>query len=112
VLNGNLRGKPTIIVHGRHDALVPVNHSSRAYAALNRSVEGAGSRSRYIELTNAQHFDAFLPFPGFDNRLAPLHGYFVDAMNAMYAHLSVGAALPDSQVVRATPRDGVIVIPD
>ena len=29
--NGNLQGKPAIIVHGRADNLVPVNHSSRPY---------------------------------------------------------------------------------
>ena len=26
--NGNLRGKPTIIVHGRADALLPVSHQT------------------------------------------------------------------------------------
>ena len=31
--SGDCRAKPTIIVHGRNDALVPVNHSSRPYVA-------------------------------------------------------------------------------
>ena len=61
----------------------------------------------YIEVTNAQHFDTFIPFTGFDTRFVPLHGYFVQAMDAMYAHLKNGTALPPSQVVRATPRGGV-----
>jgi hydroxybutyrate-dimer hydrolase len=106
LLNGNLRGKPTLIVAGRSDALVPVNNSSRAYAAYNHAVEGTASQLRYIEVTNAQHFDTFLPQPGFDTRFVPLHGYFFEAMNAMYAKLKDGTALPPSQVVRTTPRGG------
>ena len=107
VLNGNLRGKPTIIVSGRSDALVPVNNNSRAYPAYNRVVEGASAKLRYIEVTNGQHFDTFLPFSGFDTRFVPLHPYFNQAMDAMYAHLKSGSALPASQVVRTTPRGGV-----
>ena len=107
VLNGNLRGKPTLIVSGRSDALIPVNHNARAYTAYNRVVEGASSKLRYIEVVNAQHFDAFLPFGGFDTRFVPLHPYFNQAMDAMYAHLKNGTALPASQVVRTTPRGGV-----
>ena len=44
--------------------------------------------------------------PGFDTRFVPLHGYFFEAMNAMYARLKDGIALPASQVVRTTPRGG------
>ncbi len=106
VLNGNLRGKPTIVVAGRSDALVPVNNNSRAYAAYNRVVEGSASKLSYIEVTNAQHFDTFIPLSGFDSRFVPLHPYFNQAMDAMYAHLKSGAALPPSQVVRTTPRGG------
>ena len=105
-LNGNLRAKPVLIVAGRSDALVLVNHNARAYAAFNRSVEGAASQLRYVEVTNAQHFDAFLPFSGFDTRFVPLHAYWNEAMNAMYARLKNGTALPPSQVVRTTPRGG------
>ncbi len=104
--NANLRGKPAIIVHGRADTLVPVNFSSRPYFARNQQVEGAASRLRYIEVTNAQHFDAFLGFAGYDNRFVPLHVYFNRALDAMWNHLTAGAALPPSQVVRATPRGG------
>lgn len=106
LLNGNLRSKPTLIVAGRSDALVPPNHSARAYTAFNRSVEGSASQLGYIEVLNAQHFDAFLSLSGFDNRFVPLHVYFNRAMDAMYARLSNGTALPPSQVVRATPRGG------
>lgn len=106
LLNGNLRGKPTLIVAGRSDALVPINHSSRAYAAHNRSVEGAGGGVSYIEVVNGQHFDTLLPLSGFDNRFVPLHVYYNRAMDAMFAKLKDGAALPPSQVVRTTPRGG------
>ena len=102
----NLRGKPTLIVHGRNDTLIPPNFSSRPYALRNAQVEGAGSRLRYVEVTNAQHFDAFLPFAGYDTRFVPLHLYFNRAMDAMWAHLKNGTPLPPSQVVRTTPRGG------
>ena len=107
LLNAGLRGKPTIIVAGRSDALVPVNNNARAYTALNRVVDGSASRLSYIEVTNAQHFDTFLSLGGFDTRFVPLHPYFNQAMDAMYANLKSGTALPPSQVVRATPRGGV-----
>jgi hydroxybutyrate-dimer hydrolase len=107
LLNGNLRGKPTLMLAGRSDALLPINNSERAYAAYNRAVEGANSKLSYIEVTNAQHFDTFNSFSGFDTRFVPLHTYFVQAMNAMYARLKNGTPLPPSQVVRTTPRGGV-----
>jgi hydroxybutyrate-dimer hydrolase len=107
LLNGNLRGKPVLMVGGRSDALIPVNNSERAYAAYNRLVEGSASQLRYVEVTNAQHFDTFNSFSGFDSRFVPLHAYFTQAMNAMYARLKSGTALPPSQVVRATPRGGL-----
>ena len=106
LLNGNLRSKPTLMLAGRSDTLLPINHSERAYAAYNRLVEGAGSKLSYIEVTNAQHFDSFNAFSGFDTRFVPLHTYFVQALNSMYAHLKNGTALPVSQVVRTTVRGG------
>ncbi len=108
--NGNLRGKPTVIVHGRADALLPVNHTSRPYAALNKTVEGSASRLSYMEVTNAQHFDGFIGLPtvlpGYDSRYVPLHVYLNRALDAVYDHLKTGKALPPSQVVRTTPRGG------
>lgn len=102
----NLRGKPAIVVHGRNDALIPVNFTSRPYLLRNSQVEGAASQLRYVEVTNAQHFDSFLPFAGFDTRYIPLHLYFIRGLDAMWAHLKTGAALPASQVVRTTARGG------
>lgn len=109
--NGNLRGKPTVIVHGRADALLPVSHTSRPYAALNKKVEGATSKLSYVEVANAQHFDSFIGLPtilpGYDTRYVPLHVYLNQALDAVYEHLANGKALPASQVVRTVPRGGV-----
>jgi hydroxybutyrate-dimer hydrolase len=105
-VNGNLRGKPAIIVHGRADALVPVNFSSRAYFGTNRVSEGVASRLTYIEVENAQHFDAFLGVAGYDSRFVPLHYYNIQALNLMWNRLRSGGTLPPSQVVRTTPRGG------
>jgi hydroxybutyrate-dimer hydrolase len=102
--SGNLQGKPTLIVHGRADTLVPVAFTSRPYLGLNKIVEGNRSKLAYIEVANAQHFDAFLGFPGYAATLVPLHRYYIQAMDLMYANLKTGAALPPSQVVRTTPR--------
>ncbi len=104
---GRLQGKPAIVIHGRRDALVFPNLHSRAYYALNQQRERKNSRLSYIEVTTGQHFDAFISslFLGPTGaQFAPLHYYFVKAMDSMYAHLTSGAALPPSQVVRPTPR--------
>ncbi|MDY0036847.1 MAG: D-(-)-3-hydroxybutyrate oligomer hydrolase [Zoogloea oleivorans] len=108
-VKGALDGKPAIIVSGRSDTLIPVNHASRAYYGASQKADDSKSRLRYYEVTNAQHFDSFIDnaaLPGYDTRLVPLHVYFNQAMDLMYAHLKNGAALPASQVVRTTPRSG------
>jgi hydroxybutyrate-dimer hydrolase len=112
LLTGNLRSKPAIFVQGRSDTLVPVNHASRAYVAFNSKVEGANSNLRYYEIQNGNHFDAFLPnaagggVQGYDALLVPVHYYFINAMDLLWARLKSGTALPASQVVRTTPRGG------
>ena len=111
--SGELRGIPAIIVHGRNDGVVPLNHSSRPYYALNRITEGKRSNLKYYEILNANHLDALIAvFPGFQERFIPLHYYFDQAVSLMYNHLRYGAPLPRSQVVRTVPRgensDGVI----
>ncbi|MEY4753734.1 MAG: hypothetical protein RJA44_1409, partial [Pseudomonadota bacterium] len=103
-----LRGKPTIIVAGRTDTLLPVNHTARAYYGKNQLVDSqTAAKVRYYEVTNAQHFDTFIGFGaalGYDTRVVPLHPYLYRALDLMYAHLTTGTALPPSQVVRTTPR--------
>lgn len=101
---GNLKGKPAIIVQGRSDTLIPVNFASRAYLGLNASVEGAASKLRYIEVTNANHFDSFTNL--FPENIVPLHVYLFRALDAMLANLRSATALPPSQVVRTVTRVG------
>ena len=43
---------------------------------------------------------------GYDSRLIPMHYYFVQAMDRMWANLNNGNPLPASQVVRTSPRGG------
>ena len=93
-----------ILVHGRADTLIPVSFNSRSYIAHNLLREPKANNVRYIEVTNAQHFEAFLPFPGSNTSFIPLHVYFIGTMNAMWDHLLSGAALPPSQLVRTTTR--------
>ncbi|MFM9435527.1 hydroxybutyrate-dimer hydrolase [Janthinobacterium sp. CG_23.3] len=99
---GNLRGKPAIIVHGRADTLIPVNHASRAYVGLNAAAEGSASKLRYIEVSNANHFDSFTN--ALPTVIVPLHVYLNRALDAMYANLKTAQALPPSQVVRTVTR--------
>ncbi len=109
---GKLHGTPAIIIHGRNDALVFPNYHSRAYYALNQTVEGEKSKLRYWEVPPAQHFDTFIsrlwPLrPDFTFGpvvFVPLHFYLTEGLNMMYDHLKNGAPLPPSQVVRAIPR--------
>jgi hydroxybutyrate-dimer hydrolase len=100
---GNLRGKPSIILHGRCDALIPPNHSSRPYYGLNQSVEKGRSRLSYIEVVNGNHFDHFIPQFG-PKSLVPMHYYFERALTLMRKHLldPGNSPLPPSQVVPAT----------
>jgi len=103
-LTGKLHGKPVLMLHGRSDALVWINHSSRSYFAANQAREGDASKLRYLEVTNAQHFDTLLGLPGFNARFVPLHIYFQRALSRMRDHLFSGAPLPPSQVIHTTPR--------
>jgi hydroxybutyrate-dimer hydrolase len=104
-LSARLKNTPAIIVQGRSDTLVPVNHSSRAYYGKNQLTAVGATQLRYIEVTNAQHFDTFIDLlPGYNELYVPLHVYLPRALNIMYEHLKNGLPLPPSQVVRATPR--------
>lgn len=106
-LSSALQGRPAIVVHGRADSAFPVNHSSRPYVAKSLAVQGAGSKLRYYEVLNAQHFEGALgKVSGFDTRYVPLRPYLLQSLDLMYNHLTLGKALPESQVVRTVPRGG------
>ena len=102
--SGKLRRVPAVFVTGRNDGILPPNFTSRAYFGLNNMVDGSLSALRYYEVTNAQHLDTFNQFPGYSDKYVPLHRYFNQAMDLMYAHLRQGAPLPPSQVVHTIPR--------
>lgn len=106
-VNANLHGKPAIIVQGRSDTLVPINHASRPYLGMNQLMEGGASKLSFYEVTNGQHFDAFLGVAGFDTRFVPLHYYNLQALNLMWNHLKNGAPLPPSQVIHTIARGGI-----
>jgi hydroxybutyrate-dimer hydrolase len=101
---GDLHGVPTVIVNGRDDAILPPNFTSRAYFGRNQLIERGASNLRYYEVTNAHHLDMLNAYSGFDSRFIPLHYYFLEALDFMLAHLTKGAPLPPSQVIRTTPR--------
>ena len=119
--------RPIVILHGRDDGLVSVNHSSRAYVSANwrRARSGPAERDglRYYEIRRAQHFDAFVPLPGMRGYYQPMQPMLNAAFDALHARLTRGTPLPPSQAVtsalRADPgadairwRDGTILIPD
>ncbi len=102
-VTGDLHGKPGIIVHGRNDSLIHVNHASRPYFGLNNKTEKTNSKLRYYEIENAQHFDAWLKYPEVARHFVPLQYYLEQSLDSMLEHLLSGKALPPSQVVRTTP---------
>jgi hydroxybutyrate-dimer hydrolase len=102
--SGDLDGLPAIFITGRADAILPPNHTSRAYFGLNNVVEGSSSNLSYVEVLNAQHLDVLNGFPGFNELYVPLHHYFIQALDIMLDHLRNDTLLPPSQVVRTTPR--------
>ena len=99
----HMNKRPTILLHGRSDATVQVNHSSRAYYARHRQLHGR-SQLRYYEITHVQHFDAFLSYPGMNQQFVPMHPYFEQALDLMWLHLQESQSLPSSQIVLTKPR--------
>ncbi len=102
--SGNLQHKPSIIIHGKNDSLIAVNHSSRAYVAINKQQEKEQSQLKYYEVNNAQHFDTLAGLPIFSDKIIPLHFYLEQSLDAMYQHLFTGSKLPPSQTVLTSLR--------
>ena len=104
VMTARLGNRPVIIVHGRADSLIPVNHSSRAYYAVNQRDRGGRDELRYYELEHGQHFDSFLALPEFAAAYVPMQAWMRRGLDRLYARLRQGRALPPSQVIRSRPR--------
>lgn len=98
--------RPVVMLHGRADGLIPVNHSSRPYYALQVAAGGAADL-RYYEVVHGQHFDACLSLPEFARRHVPLQPWIGAALDRVLARLEGGAVLPPSQVLRSRPRSSV-----
>ncbi len=137
-VTGNLKGCPAVMVTGRCDAVLPINHTSRPYLGANALAEGGESRLRYYEVTEAHHVDALnMLYKNPDTcdspmDFAPLHVVYLKALDLMVDHLENRTALPPSQVIRPVPpyhtcpeivswpepenridcRDGVVFIPE
>lgn len=105
-MSGRLDERPVVMVHGRADALIQVNHSSRAYYALAGSQRATGLR--YYEVPHAQHFDGYLGLPGMGERYVPLNAWLERALSLVEANVLQGQALPPSQVVRSSPRGAAL----
>ncbi len=93
-------GLPVLLVHGEEDGLIPAAFSSAPYLAAARK---AGLPVREWRVSPAQHFDAFLAIPGFARHYVPLVPYVHAALDALWAHLRSGAALPGDMQIRAVP---------
>jgi hydroxybutyrate-dimer hydrolase len=59
--SGKLHGKPAIILHGRSDALLAPNHTSRAYYGRNKVVERDNSQVRSARLSQFYRANVALP---------------------------------------------------
>ncbi|WP_290889679.1 3-hydroxybutyrate oligomer hydrolase family protein [Arenimonas sp.] len=101
-------GLPVIVVHGADDGLVPEAFSGAAYA---RWAAHDGTTIRYWRVRNAQHFDAFLGLPVLAMRYVPMMPYGYRALDAAWAHVAEGKALPADADIATTPRafvDGAV----
>ena len=91
---------PIWIVHGAEDGLIPAAFTSDPYVIWLRA---AARNPRYWRIPHAQHFDAFLQLPGFGAQHLPLLPYGFAALDAMYAHVVQGSALPDLPTPQPRP---------
>ena len=92
---------PMIIVHGKADGLVPIAFSSEPYV---RWLEANGRTPVFWKVGHAQHFDAFLAFPGFGDAHVPMLPYAYAALDKLWAHLITGEPMPASRDIATTPR--------
>jgi hydroxybutyrate-dimer hydrolase len=97
-------GLPILIAQGERDGLLPIAFSSAPYV---QALEAAGVAPVYWRVPHAQHFDAFLALPGFGDGYVPLLPYGYAALDALWAHLVDGAALPASRRFDTRPRGAV-----
>lgn len=94
-------GLPVLVVHGTDDGLVPPAFSSAPYVAV---AQAAGRDVRYWQVRNGEHFDAFLAFPAYGARYAPMLPQFYAALDRIDALLDGKGRLPADAVIEARGR--------
>ncbi|MGO4699859.1 3-hydroxybutyrate oligomer hydrolase family protein [Dyella sp. 2RAB6] len=82
---------PLWVLHGAEDGLLPTAFTSEPYVDWLRAL---GRHPLYWKVPYAQHFDAFLPLPGFGERHVPLLPYGYLALDRLWSHLYEGAPWP------------------
>jgi hydroxybutyrate-dimer hydrolase len=84
-------GLPLLLMHGIDDGLIAEAFSSAPYVEACRA---AGRAPVYWRLPAVQHFDTFLGLPEIGARYRPLLPILHRGLDAMWAHLVDGVALP------------------
>jgi hydroxybutyrate-dimer hydrolase len=113
VLTGRLRGKPTILIQGRSDEVVHINHGSRAYYARYLQRGDDADKMAFLEIENGHHLEMFnARIPDYGTNSSYIHPYYDDAVGMMIDHLKNGIPLPGSQVVRAQKKGTGDITPD
>ncbi len=79
------RGVPLTLIHGHDDGLIPAAFSGRAYADWAMA---QGREVNYVELPDAQHFDAFIALPAWQNRYQPMLPPAFAALDDIHARLT------------------------
>lgn len=92
---------PIVVIHGEEDGLVPMAFSGGAYVDWLRA---NGRRPAWWPIAHAQHFDAFLAFPGFGDRHVPLLPYGYAAFDRVLAKLVAGQPVEGLAAPQAHPR--------
>ena len=83
---------PVFVVHGKSDGLVPIHYSSIPYVEMVRA--SGHSRISFWQIENAQHFDAFLAFPGYGDKFVPLLPHVYKALDAAWSTATTNAPMP------------------
>lgn len=96
IVRGRADQRPVIVLHGAADALIPIAHTSRRYAALTA---GRNPNFRFLEIANGQHFDAFLAIPGMEPAFAPMQPFLDRSLDDVYAFLTQRKTLPSSGIL-------------
>lgn len=94
-------GLPVMVIHGLDDGLIPPAFTSAPYVAAARA---AGSNVHHWQVSNVQHFDAFLGLPAYAGQYLPLLPYVYEALDRTWAHLESGSPMPADAVIATTPR--------